>query len=268
MIDSSFIVRNENNKNILTTKIKKNKQYLSCEFDDKNKEIYQKKIIEPFFLDSTNKQYFANYYGRSDNTKESLFIFETPFTLSDYLNNRESRFPLISIIQMTIDICRSIKLLHENKLVHNHLNDKSIIVCDDNGRKKLLLYNLKLVYANNSNSPVFNEKQEITPFSSPECKQKQTITEHSDVYSIGVLLLYLLHFNGSKSLVEFDSFMKNIESSPNKLETISSKKFRCPKELCELIAKCLSLKDKRISLYQDQNSLLPSLETMKLKFLL
>ncbi|EDR27054.1 hypothetical protein EDI_000690 [Entamoeba dispar SAW760] len=272
LIDSSFLGKIDEQSGLVSLKVKNSETYKVITFDKKDSMIYQDKIITPLFLDNINQKYFSKYYGRSDENTRSSFLFTTEPTLFDFFNTRDRRLPLIDIISFTLNICKAIQILHTREFVHNHLNEKTILVEKNGKHINLKLGNLQQIYTVNSSVSLFNEQAEKSSFSSPEYLNSELVTYCNDVFSIGVLMVYLLQFDGNRSHLNVNNTIQQIIQTKDeeKVNYIKDQKFKCPIEFCECIANCLLPKEKRLLLEEPNNpkSLIPTLERMKLKYLL
>ena len=84
------------------------------------------------------------------------------------------------------------------------------------------------------------------------------------------LMLYLLFVGSGKSIAQFEQVIGELEKTKDdaKLKWVQEKKLRCPQAMNELVAKCLMSKEKRCSLADNSDAIIPTLEKMRLQFLL
>ena len=287
VIDSSFLNRENQDKmnnHFISLKQKKQEDYQYALFDTGKSKEYYTRIIQPFFMNKSNKQYFIEYFGNSDvvEEKKSYFMFKPMKTLEKYISSPDAKMQLIDIISCTLEICKALKLLHQQGIVHNHLNDQTILVEKVNKRHHFKLWSLTHIYLAGQNKSLFDfacektpskitfDKNAITCFSSPEMKKNESIDVLSDTYSIGILLLYLLFVGSGKPVSQFEGFIGELEKvgDDQKLAKIEEKKLRCPQAMNNLIMNCLVEKGKRCSLADGDNAIIPTLEKMRLQFLL
>ena len=114
--------------------------------------------------------------------------------LDRYVEQRN--LPLRARLQLFRDVCAAVSYAHQRLVVHRDLKPNNILVTND-GTAKLLDFGIaKLLQAAPSDAapnPTVTVMRALTPaYSSPEQILGRPITTASDVYSLGVVLFFLL----------------------------------------------------------------------------
>lgn len=125
-----------------------------------------------------------------------LIIQIRPYYNHNSLNDLTSTeyFVNITPYQLLFQICKGLKILKENSLIHGNLSPSNILF-DENNNVILSDYCKYLLYYNNNDS-IVNENINLQSlkyykFNSPEYLNGKEITSYSDVWSFGCVLYYI-----------------------------------------------------------------------------
>ncbi|HPI88119.1 MAG TPA: SpoIIE family protein phosphatase [Spirochaetota bacterium] len=146
-------------------------------------------------------------------------------------------FSIEETLQIVASLCSALVCLHDNGIIHRHINPAKIIVPDKQTHKSF--HQVKLIDTGIShlvkNGHTYNDEGESFPlYFSPEQvdSNKGMIDQRSDIYSLGILLFYLLtgdypfeRESGEKSVARaqhsfLDKKRKLLSNFPSILERI------------------------------------------------
>lgn len=105
----------------------------------------------------------------------------------------EKRLGVADRLKLFLQICAAVSYAHANLVVHRDIKPANILV-QENGQIKLLDFGVaKLIESDSINDFASESAVALTPeYASPEQVEGQPISVASDVYSLGVLLFFLL----------------------------------------------------------------------------
>ncbi|KAL7718252.1 Protein kinase domain-containing protein [Entamoeba marina] len=257
------------NKAFVTTSLPKDKALI---YEDKLINKFQKTLCSN---DSKNsKNYFLDFYGKVCFDNQVQFLFDSNgLTLTQFFSGLQKPLNFFSVLSFTLDIANAISFLHDNNIVHGYLSFDSIIVenLSDNGRICKLYDLLGVTFIGDTTTRI--QPFEPTIFTDPEAKKSNEFTPSMDVYSIGLIMLNLLHHSKSNDKKLFQQFLSTLSSTDESLENfktiIQEQNYRCPQKFITNAFECLNPPTKRIHLNSNTpDSLITYLHKRKLKFLL
>jgi serine/threonine-protein kinase len=103
----------------------------------------------------------------------------------------ERGLPAAARIREFLDVCAAVQYLHEHGFVHRDLKPSNIFVTRD-GKVKLLDFGIAKSMTDASKSLSMGLKLYTPAFASPEQMKGLAARPSSDIYSLGVILYYLL----------------------------------------------------------------------------
>ncbi|WP_223786674.1 serine/threonine-protein kinase [Marinicella meishanensis] len=122
-----------------------------------------------------------------------------PYLVVEYIDGQhidqycdQARLSVKQRIRLFVQICEAVATLHQSLIIHRDIKPSNIMV-DHSGTAKLLDFGLaKLEDLDASEEVTVSGYMMTLAYASPEQIRGQTITTASDVYSLGLLLYYLL----------------------------------------------------------------------------
>lgn len=127
--------------------------------------------------------------GRAGNTNYIVMEYVSGETLKDKLQ-REKKLPVKQSLQITLQIAEALEHAHQNNLIHCDIKPHNILVME-NGRIKVTDFGIARAVTSTTmtqNETVIGSVHYI----SPEQARGESISDKSDIYSLGVLLYELL----------------------------------------------------------------------------
>jgi len=126
-----------------------------------------------------------------------------PFLIVEYIDGTHvdeycdlQGLNLYSRLKLFQKICHAVDVVHRSLIIHRDIKSGNIMITED-GEPKLLDFGLaKIVKQNKLDETItYSSKMMTLAYASPEQVNGTSITTASDVYSLGVLLYYLLTGN-------------------------------------------------------------------------
>lgn len=149
--------------------------------------IYQEAQI----LARLNHPYIAKVYdgGRHDDFSYIVMEKVNGEPLSTYLQKQHLEFD--EKLNLFHQICQAVHHAHQSQVLHGDIKPENIMVQAEN-QPKLLDFNGTAAFSEQKNIRAFSRE-----FASPEQLSGEFLTNHSDIYSLGKLLEWLM--NGEKA---------------------------------------------------------------------
>ena len=192
-------------------------------------EIYNNEIK---YLEELKSKNIINYIN-TIKINQNYYIIRNYYygTLEDFIKVHTKKLSLKEIQTILLDLCNAFKLLNEKNLIHRDIKPSNILLSlnGKNGYKSILsgIYLIKKYTEINNFS--LRGIRNICP---PEGLKRESINMKYDIWSVGILIYYMIEgkypFEGSTDMV----ILKKIEKGINL--NISS-----DYDLNDLIKKCL-----------------------------
>ena len=153
------------------------------------------------------------------NTKEHLYIITEFYfmNLEDYLKIRQENISIDEIKQILLQLKPYFNLLRENNFVYKNLKLSNIILTNnsiDKIRFKLSDFNLYESYEETRNSKIKNINDTLLT-KAPELIKHTSISTKSDIWSLGIIIYYLLFreypYNGKTEVELFQDIISRKE---------------------------------------------------------
>ena len=111
------------------------------------------------------------------------------------------------IKELLIDLNKGLKVMYENKIIHGNIKPSNILLSfNNNNVNKLCLkisdFGLSNLYKEYKEIIISKSIKGKSEFISPECLKDEEINDKSDIWSLGILIYYLLFqkypYNGTE----------------------------------------------------------------------
>ena len=174
-------------------------------------EIYNNEIK---YLEELKSKNIINYIN-TIKINQNYYIIRNYYygTLEDFIKVHTKKLSLKEIQTILLDLCNAFKLLNEKNLIHRDIKPSNILL-SLNGKNgyKSILSGIYLVKKYNENSK-FNLRG-IRYICPPEELRKESINMKYDIWSVGVLIYYMIEgkypFEGTTDVVVLNKIQKGI----------------------------------------------------------
>ncbi|MFA5103840.1 MAG: serine/threonine-protein kinase [Candidatus Margulisiibacteriota bacterium] len=149
---------------------------------------------------------------------------------------RETKLPLEpeAACDVASGICDAVIAAHGTGIVHGSLTPENIFICSSNRRIKVADFGIKKAVA----EPVEQRAKWLmdasSAYSAPEVLLGENSSERSDIYQIGLLIIYLLSSNPPDSKKGLSLAIENLAGK----KALSQTDSRIPKYLDDIILRC------------------------------
>ena len=162
-------------------------------------------------------------------------------------------------IKIAFDVCSGMESAHAASVVHRDLKPNNILI-DENSLVKIVDFGVAAATQSTDTKLTKTGLLVGTPtYMAPEQVLGKDVTDCTDIYSLGVIMYEML--TGRPPYSGKDSMSIMYQHVQGKAEPISTKNENVPKELSDLVAKCMSVKV--VHRYQSMADLKEELGTMK-----
>ena len=174
-------------------------------------EIYNNEIK---YLEELKSKNIINYIN-TIKINQNYYIIRNYYygTLEDFIKVHTKKLSLKEIQTILLDLCNAFKLLNEKNLIHRDIKPSNILL-SLNGKNgyKSILSGIYLIKKYNENSK-FNLRG-IRYICPPEELRKESINMKYDIWSVGVLIYYMIEgkypFEGTTDVVVLNKIQKGI----------------------------------------------------------
>lgn len=187
--------------------------FLACEKDDIEKKVIIKKM-RMSGLSDMDKRISFELFSRErdalsqlnhDNIIKYIDSFELDgdfYLITEY---NSELFVLDKVIQkfsekmkfeITLSILSGVSSCHEKKIIHRDLKPSNILVSKDGVNLKIIDFGISKLKESIRHKTKTTLREFMTEkFASPEQKRRESISEESDIYSLGILIHYIFTDN-------------------------------------------------------------------------
>ena len=132
--------------------------------------------------------------------------------LEEYLNSREKELSIEELKDFLIELNKGLKVMHENKIIHGNIKPSNILISLNKNNLNKVCFKISDLGLSKLYEENIISKRDTSQFISPECLKGKKISDKSDIWSLGILIYYLLFqkypYNGTQYEI-----MKQIESN-------------------------------------------------------
>ena len=260
-INNFKFIRNENNKIICIQKGKYHETLLAKNI--KNEKLYSiKHIIKESLKDNKDEKInliqneiniqkrlihpnILRLYSFFEDEKNYLIVFEYAKNNIYSKIKKEGKLKEEMAYNIFTQILSSLYFLHTNNYIHRNIRPENILI-NENNEIKLTNFSCCTEIKDKKLTTIIKNKVE---YISPEMIREQPYNQSIDIWSIGVLLYYILHgyspFGSIEDNVNYDEIIRNIIIDKFKIDN----KLNLSNECIDLINKLLEFDcDKRINI--------------------
>ena len=201
--------------NIYKAQNKETKSYVAIKEIDKKRYNQLTKIIfnETDIMNIIKSENSIKFKSKIDTKDYYYIIMDLCITnLEDYIKNRENPIRINEIKEVLIQLNNVFKIMNDKKIIHRDLKPSNILISLDRLDKciiKLSDYGSSK-FINLSNNVTING----TPLTmSPEILKGENYTFKSDIWSLGIIIYFMLNkeypYNGKNEILLYDDIMSN-----------------------------------------------------------
>ena len=115
------------------------------------------------------------------------------YNTSEYLNMRKKAFRIEEIKELLTDLNKGLKVMNENKIIHGDIKPSNILLSLNKNNVNKICFKISDFGLSKLNENIKSKSVTGTSqFLSPECLKGQRISDKSDIWSLGILIYYLL----------------------------------------------------------------------------
>lgn len=203
------------NEYIIKEELSRNDRTLVYRAVDEDNQSFILKVLREEYADAQKMERFKTEYNlvkslRSENIIQSIdlikhnnslaIVFEDfgGVTLKDYIHQMAPvtiKEELIEVLQLAVQVCQALTVVHEQNIVHKDLNPSNIVFSKD--KEKLKLIDFGLASEISAEEPDLNNLRHLEgtyAYISPEQtgRVNRPVDHRSDFYSLGIILYELL----------------------------------------------------------------------------
>ena len=171
-----------------------NKEYVAIKEIKKLKTNEKKFVEETEIMKKIESDNSVKLIERVE-TEDSFYIISElcDLSLEEYLNKRKESLSIEEIKELLIDLNKGLKVMNNYNVIHGDIKPSNILLSlnKNNVNKvcfKISDFGLSKLNENIKSKSVTGTSQ----FLSPECLKGQRISDKSDIWSLGILIYYLL----------------------------------------------------------------------------
>ena len=192
-----------------------NKEYVAIKEIKKLKTNEKKFVEETEIMKKIESDNSVKLIERVE-TEDSFYIISElcDLSLEEYLNKRKESLSIEEIKELLIDLNKGLKVMNNYNVIHGDIKPSNILLSlnKNNVNKvcfKISDFGLSKLYKENI---ISKSIRGTSQFISPECLKGEKINDKSDIWSLGILIYYLLFQNYPYNGTEYE-IIKQIESN-------------------------------------------------------
>ena len=189
-----------------------NKEYVAIKEIKKLKTNEKKFVEETEIMKKIESDNSVKLIERVE-TEDSFYIISElcDLSLEEYLNKRKESLSIEEIKELLIDLNKGLKVMYEKKVIHGDIKPSNILLSFNNNNIHKVCFKISDFGLSKLNENIKSKSVTGTSqFLSPECLKGQRISDKSDIWSLGILIYYLLFQKYPYNGTEYE-IMKEIE---------------------------------------------------------
>ena len=186
-------------------------------------------------------EFIVELVGITQKAKHYCIVMELmpKLSLHHFLKNdpNNSSITLLQIVNVSLDICQGLIVLHENKIVHRDLKSHNVLL-DNNLRAKIGDFGSAKIKTETTTQMTVGKIGRTLNWSAPELFDEKTPTTFSsDIYALCMIFWELIiqphkiPFEG----LRIEQIVKAKETRGDNQETLPPENKRCPQEYADII---------------------------------
>ncbi len=174
-------------------------------------------------------------------------VDNVPFYAMEYIEGetaeqvvtRRGRLPTYEALRITSEAARGLEALHKAGIIHRDIKPQNILISKD-GRVKITDFGISRTQDMISSEVLKTRRIAGTPkFMAPEQARGEAATKHSDIYSLGATLYYMLTGRPPvETALDIREQIKNVRES--KLIPVTNQLPKLNRDIARLVMRCMS----------------------------
>lgn len=167
--------------------------------------------------------------GQSDQLYYYVMDFLEGETIEDRID-RKKKLPLEEVLRYATQVARALQHIHSNGLIHRDIKPSNIFITTNYVAKIIDFGIAKLLHA----KPTYSYSSVGSPvYASPEQIQGQEVSGKTDIYSLGVVMFYMLT---GQHPFERENLLSKMFDAPKDILTLNPK---IPDKLASIVYQCI-----------------------------
>ncbi len=222
--------------------------------DEKNRERLK---LEALAIARINHENIVNVYSFVNKDENNYIVMEyiEGDTLSDFIDKNPINNPEL-ILAIFLKILKGIGYTHQKNIIHRDIKPENIMISKD-GKIKIMDFGIASIIGEVHNLTTTGSIMGSPMFMSPEHLTDEKIDKQSDIFSLGIILYWMLTktypFNGKNTAQLLNNILKCQFENPQKLNPLISN------EIKTIIKKILQ--KSKLTRYKDSDVIIEEIET-------
>ena len=222
--------------------------------DEKNRERLKREALA---IARINHENIVNVYNFVNKNENNYIVMEyiDGDTLSDFIDKNPINNPEL-ILAIFLKILKGINYTHQKNIIHRDIKPENIMISRD-GKIKIMDFGIASIIGEVHNLTTTGSIMGSPMFMSPEHLTDEKIDKQSDIFSLGIILYWMLTktypFDGKNTAQLLNNILKCQFENPQKLNPLISNEIRT------IIKKILQ--KSKLTRYKESDTIIEEIET-------